>query len=149
MFKAALIALYLSMLAISAHAGDGIVSHPSTHTVKASLDKLESIAKDNGMAIFIRIDHAAGAKSVGQALRPTEVLIFGNPKGGTPLMQCVQGFGLDLPLRVLAWEGQAGKVWLGYRDLATFGYAFTNADCDLAVKRISGKLDEMVKAAAE
>ena len=149
MFKTTLIVLSLAMLATSAHAGDGIVSHPSTHAVKSSLDKLEAIARDNGMTIFIRIDHAAGAKSVGQTLRPTEVLIFGNPKGGTPLMQCAQGFGVDLPLRVLAWEDQAGKVWLGYRDFATLGHAYTEADCELAVKRISGKLDEMVKAAAQ
>jgi uncharacterized protein (DUF302 family) len=68
------------------------------------------------MAIFARIDHAAGAKQAGLALRPTELLIFGNAKGGTPLMQLQPTIGIDLPLKVLAWEDGAGKVWLGYND---------------------------------
>jgi uncharacterized protein (DUF302 family) len=67
-----------------------------------------------GITVFARIDHAAGARTVGLALRPTELLIFGHPKAGTPLMQTHQTIGIDLPLKVLAWEDAAGKVWLSY-----------------------------------
>jgi uncharacterized protein (DUF302 family) len=65
---------------------------------------------------FLRVDHAAGAASVGMSLRPTELLVFGHPRGGTPLMQANQSAGIDLPVRALAWEDEAGQVWLGYSD---------------------------------
>ena len=68
------------------------------------------------MNIFLRLDHAAGAQKIGKSLRPTELLIFGNPQGGTPLMECAQSAGIDLPLKALAWEDASGQVWLGYND---------------------------------
>src|SRR5258708_15830199 len=80
------------------------------------MDRLEAKVKASGMSVFARIDHAAGASSVGLSLRPTEVLIFGSPKGGTPLMQAAQTIGLDLPLRALVWEDEAGDSWLSYND---------------------------------
>lgn len=95
---------------------DGLVTVPSTHDVKETLDRFETDMKSKGMTIFARIDHAAGAKAVGLSLRPTELLIFGNAKAGTPLMQAHQTLGIDLPLKVLAWEDAAGKVWLSYND---------------------------------
>jgi uncharacterized protein (DUF302 family) len=70
------------------------------------------------MTVFARIDHAAGAKKIGKSLRPTELLIFGNPKGGTPLMECAQSAGIDLPLKALVWEDAFAQVWLGYNDPA-------------------------------
>ena len=82
--------------------------------VAATMDRLEGILKEKGFKIFARVDHAAGAKSVNLELRPTELIIFGNPTGGTPLMQAEQTMGLSLPLRALAWQDAAGKVWLGY-----------------------------------
>jgi uncharacterized protein (DUF302 family) len=97
---------------------NGLIGVASAHSVKDSLDRLEASLKSAGIAVFARIDHAAGAKSVGMDLRPTEVLIFGNPKVGTPLMQASQTIGLDLPLKVLAWQDAAGKVWLTYTDMA-------------------------------
>jgi uncharacterized protein (DUF302 family) len=95
---------------------DGLVTVPSTHDVKETIDRFENDMKSKGMTIFARIDHAAGAKAVGLSLRPTELLIFGNAKAGTPLMQARQTVGIDLPLKVLAWEDAAGKVWLSYND---------------------------------
>lgn len=80
------------------------------------MNRLEGLLKEKGMTIFARIDHAAGATQVGKALRPTEVLIFGNPQGGTPFMECKQSVGIDLPLKALVWEDAAGQVWLGYND---------------------------------
>ncbi len=96
---------------------NGLITIPSNYSVKQTLDRLEAALKAAGISIFARVDHAGGAASVGLALRPTELLIFGNPKGGTPLMQANQRVGLDLPLRVLAWEDDAGNASLTYNDI--------------------------------
>jgi uncharacterized protein (DUF302 family) len=80
------------------------------------MNRLETAVKAKGMTVFARIDHAAGAAAVGLSLRPTEVLIFGNAKGGTPLMQSVQTIGIDLPLKALVWQDAAGATWLSYND---------------------------------
>ena len=99
-------------------AKNGLTTISSQHSVKATIDRLESAAKAKGMTIFARVDHAAGATSVGLSLRPTELLIFGNARGGTPLMQLAQTVGIDLPLKALAWEDAAGKTWLSYNEPA-------------------------------
>jgi uncharacterized protein (DUF302 family) len=93
---------------------NGLITVPSAHSVKDSLDRLETHVKFKGMTVFARIDHAAGARAVGLALRPTELVIFGSAKAGTPLMQARQTIGIDLPLKVLAFEDAAGEVWLAY-----------------------------------
>jgi uncharacterized protein (DUF302 family) len=95
----------------------GLISIASQHSVKDSLDRLEARLKSKSITVFARIDHSGGAVAVGMALRPTELLIFGHPKAGTPLMQAAQTAGIDLPLKVLAWQDQAGKVWLSYNDM--------------------------------
>jgi len=109
------IALIL-MVASHAWAADGLISLQSPYSPKATMDRLETLLKQKGMTIFARIDHAAGAAGIGQSLRPTEVLIFGNPKGGTPFMICEQTTGIDLPLKALVWQDAQGKVWFGYND---------------------------------
>jgi uncharacterized protein (DUF302 family) len=95
---------------------DGLVNVPSGHSVKETVDRLESAAKSKGLTVFARIDHAAGALEAGLALRPTELLIVGNAKAGTPLMQSLQTVGIDLPLKALVWEDSSGKVWLSFND---------------------------------
>ena len=97
-------------------AADGLITILSSNSVKATLDRLESEVKARGIAIFARIDHAAGATRAGLALRPTELLIFGNATAGTPLTQATQTIGIDLPLKALAWEDASGRVWLSYND---------------------------------
>jgi uncharacterized protein (DUF302 family) len=92
-----------------------LVRLPSAHSVTETVKRFKGLLTQKGIELFAHIDHAAAAKKVGLSLRPTEVLIFGNPKAGTPLMQSKQTIGLDLPLRVLIWEDEAGKVWLTYR----------------------------------
>jgi len=82
------------------------------------MSRLETAVKAKGMSVFARIDHAAAAANIGMLLRPTEVLIFGNPKGGTPLMQSTQTIAIDLPLRSLVWQDASGKTWLSYNDPA-------------------------------
>ena len=78
------------------------------------MDRLETEIRAHGMDVFARIDHAAGAAKVGLTLRPTELIIFRNARGGTPLMQSVQTVGIDLPLKALVWQGAANKTWISY-----------------------------------
>jgi uncharacterized protein (DUF302 family) len=104
------------MIACQVWAADGLITLKSPYGPKATMDRLENLLKQKNMTIFARIDHAAGAIKIGQPLRPTELLIFGNPQGGTPFMACEQTVGIDLPLKALVWQDAQGQVWLGYND---------------------------------
>jgi uncharacterized protein (DUF302 family) len=97
---------------------DGLIVIASSFGPKDTMNRLEGEVRAKGMTVFARIDHAAGAAEVGLSLRPTEVLIFGNAKGGTPLMQAKQTIGIDLPLKALVWQDAEGKTWLSYNDPA-------------------------------
>ena len=108
--------LFLGLLCLPAHAADGLIALKSPHGARETIDRLEEVVKAKGLNVFARIDHAAGAAKVGKSLRATELLIFGNPQGGTPLMECAQSAGIDLPLKALAWQDDSGQVWLGYND---------------------------------
>ena len=92
----------------------GLVSIPSRYSASETMERLLAALKKRDLSVFIRVDHAAGAASVGMPLRPTEVVLFGNPKGGTALMQDQQVAGIDLPLKALVWQDADGKVWLSY-----------------------------------
>jgi uncharacterized protein (DUF302 family) len=102
------------MAATGSHAVPGLTIVESPLGPKDTADRLEAAIKSKGLTLFARIDHAAGANAVGLALRPTELLIFGNAKGGTPLMQAQQSIGIDLPLKILVWQDEAGRTWLSY-----------------------------------
>jgi uncharacterized protein (DUF302 family) len=97
-------------------AEEGLVSIPSRHSAAETMQRLLAALKERDLTVFARIDHAANAAAVGMELRPTEVVLFGNPKGGTMLMQDQQRAGIDLPLKALIWEDAAGEVWLSYLD---------------------------------
>ena len=97
-------------------AAQGLVTRESRFSAAETLMRLESEIKARGMSVFARIDHAAGAAAVGLALRPTTLVIFGNAKAGTPLMQANQAIGIELPLKALVFGDEAGKVWLAYDD---------------------------------
>ncbi len=148
MSRLALAALSAALLSVPAHAGQDLVAQPSVHASKVALDRLEAIVKARGLKVFARIDHAAGAASIGETLRPTELILFGHPKGGTPLMKCAQSYGIDLPVHVLAWEDAQGKSWLGYRNLAGLGHAHPEPACDAALKRLTGLVNDVVQEAA-
>ena len=115
-----------------AAAADGLVMLKSSYPAKETMDRFEDIAKQRGLRIFARVDHAAGAASIGKTLRPTEVLIFGNPQGGTPFMECAQSAGIDLPLKALVWQDESGQVWLGYNDPAWLAARHGAAQCPAA-----------------
>jgi uncharacterized protein (DUF302 family) len=124
-----------------ASAADGLISIKSPHSAKATMDMLEALVKQRGLTVFARIDHAAGAAKVGKSLRPTELLIFGNPQGGTPFMECAQSVGIDLPLKALVWEDASAQVWVGYNDPAFIAQRHAAAQCpavDMLRKALSG-----------
>ena len=93
------------------------------------MDRVQDNAEERGLTVFARIDHAAGAAKVGKELPPTELLIFGNPKGGTPFIECAQTVAIDLPLKILVWEDADGQVWLGYNDPAFIAARHGVPDC--------------------
>ena len=97
---------------------NGIISVQSRFSANETMARLLAALAERNLTVFARVDHGTGAASVGMSLRTTELVIFGNPKGGTPLMQDQQSAGIDLPLKALVWEGAEGKVWLSYNDPA-------------------------------
>ena len=128
-------------------ADDGLITLPSAHGVKDTIDRLEAGVKSSGMKVFARIDHAAGAAEAGLALEPTELIIFGNAKAGTPLMQASQTIGIDLPLKALAFEDPAGKVWLCYNDPAWLA-ARHGIEAGEIIKTMAAALAALSKQAA-
>ena len=94
----------------------GIITHPSPYSVPETLDRLESLLNAKNIKVFARVDHSGEAEKVGLHMPPTQLLIFGSPKGGTPLMLASPLSAIDLPLKALAWQDTTGKVWLSYND---------------------------------
>lgn len=139
-FIAAVAAVLISSAAL---AHSGLIVKPSAHGVTETLDRLEAVLKKKGVTVFARVDHAAGAKKAGLALAPTQVLIFGNPKLGTPLMQSKRAIGIDLPLKVLAWKDGNGKVWLAYNDPAYLAKRHAIADRDPVFAKMAKILDKL------
>jgi uncharacterized protein (DUF302 family) len=121
--------LALTLFAIGALAAEGLIAVKSPRSAKDTMSRLEEVVKQRGLNVFARIDHAAGAAKIGKTLRPTELLIFGSPQGGTPFMECEQTVGIDLPLKALVWEDGAGQVWLGYNDPAFLAQRHAVAQC--------------------
>lgn len=129
-----------------AQAVDGLVTVKSPHSVAATMDRFEALAKQHGLTVFARIDHAAGAAKIGKSLRPTEVIIFGNPQGGTPFMECAQTVGIELPLKVLVWEDASDQVWLGYNDPEYLALRHDVTKCS-AVENLRKALAGLVESA--
>jgi uncharacterized protein (DUF302 family) len=127
-------------------ADTGLVTLPGAHSATKTVERLKTLLAQKGIELFAHIDHAAAARKVGLSLRPTQVLIFGNPKAGTPLMQGRQTIGLDLPLRVLVWEDEAGKVWLTYRRVTALARQHHVNDRDEVVKTLDDGLSALVQA---
>ena len=114
MKKAILIFLLTIVFSGTAFAQGGLVSVKSSHDAVTTANRLESALKAKGITVFARIDHARGAQSIGKTLKPTLLIIFGNPAMGTPLIQRSRSIGIDLPLKALIWEDHTGQVWLSY-----------------------------------
>ena len=97
---------------------NGVVSTASPYSVDETLKHLETMLEAKGIKIFARIDHSGEAAKVGMEMHPTKLLIFGSPKGGTPVMLAAPSSALDLPLKALVWKDDQGKVWISYNDPA-------------------------------
>lgn len=137
----------LASLALAGAAQAELLRKESPRPVKATIDRLEAGLRERGFTIFARIDHSAGARSVNQELRPTELIIFGNPAGGTPMMLAEQTMGLSLPLRALAWQDASGKVWLGHDAIADVAALRGLPREHPAVKRTGEALGAIIEAA--
>lgn len=138
---------FLALFCSSAIAHDGMVNVKSVHAVNVTADRLENALKSKGMTVFIRINHAAGAEKVGKTLRPTELVIFGNPKIGTPLMQCSQSIAIDLPQKALIWEDEKGQVWLSYNDPKYLAKRHNTQGCDKVLQKVTNALGNFAKKA--
>lgn len=148
MFRLALMTSTL-LFAMHAQAADGLVAVKSSHDVKATADKLESVLKEKGMTVMARVNHQQGAEKAAMELRPTEVVIFGNPKVGTPLMQCAQSVAIDLPQKALIWEDANGEVWLGYNNPEYLKNRHSIEGCDEVLDKVSVALGNFAKAATQ
>ena len=129
------------------YADNGIISIKSSHDVKTTVDRLENKLREKGMTVFIRINHAEGAQKVGKKLRPTELIIFGNPKVGTPLMQCGQSVAIDLPQKALIWQDETGQVWLTYNDPKYLASRHNIKECSEVIEKIEKALGNFARMA--
>jgi uncharacterized protein (DUF302 family) len=144
----ALLILALVFMAPAQAAEPALIVKESRLGVKETLDALAAALEAKGIKVAARIDHAAGAKAAGMELRPAEVIIFGNPKLGTPLMQADQRAGLDLPMKVLAWQDASGKVFIGYADPAALKARYQLDGQDAVLAAMTQALDGLTNAAA-
>lgn len=146
----AALALSLSLLAAPTFAqSPPLVVTESKHSVKVTIDRLVKALGDRGIAVVARVDHAAGAKAAGMELAPTEVVIFGNPKLGTPLMKAAPEVAIDLPMRVVAWQDKAGKVWIGYTPPEALKARYGLTGVDEVIKAMTGALGGLTAGAAK
>jgi uncharacterized protein (DUF302 family) len=127
---------------------DGLTTIASSFGPKETMDRLEAEIRAQRMTVFVRIDHAAGAAEVGLTLARTELIIFGNARGGTPLMQSVQTVGIDLPLKVLVWQDTAGKTWLSYNEPSWIARRHSVANAEQVVSKLAAALSAMARTAA-
>ncbi|PYL43260.1 MAG: hypothetical protein DMF42_04565 [Verrucomicrobia bacterium] len=128
---------------------EGLTTIPSSLVPKETMDRLVAEIRAKGMNVFARIDHAAGAAEVGLKLRPTELILFGNALGGTPLMQSVQTVGIDLPLKVLVWQDAEGKTWVSYNEPRWIAQRHGVTSTEQVVSKMTDMLSAMLRKAAD
>jgi len=132
---------------MSAQANPGLIVKPSPYSVQMTLDRLEALFKKKGLSVFLRVDHQANAAKANLKMRASQVLIFGNPKLGTPLMVSQPEVAIALPLKALAWEDKNGKVWLGYTNPVLLAKRFAITDQAKVIKKMTGALNKLTNAA--
>ena len=127
---------------------EGLTSIRSRFGPKETMDRLQAEIRAQGMTVFARIDHAAGAAEVGLTLRATELIIFGNARGGTPLIQAAQTTGIDLPLKALVWEDASGKTWISYNEASWIVQRHSVANAEQVVSKMAATLSAISRTAA-
>jgi len=128
---------------------EGLTTVPSRFGPKETMDQLATEIQAREMKVFARIDHATGAAEVGLTLRPTELIIFGNARGGTPLMQSVQTVGIDLPLKLLVWQDAQGKTWISYNEPGWIARRHGVSDAQPVVNKMADLLSAISRKAAD
>jgi uncharacterized protein (DUF302 family) len=126
---------------------EGLTTIPSSFGPKETIDRLQTQIRARGMTIFARIDHAAGAAEAGLELRPTELIIFGNARGGTPLMQAAQTVGIDLPLKMLVWQDPEHKTWVSYNEPGWIAQRHGVTESEPAVMKMAAALSAIANKA--
>lgn len=147
MRKLQLVLISLLLTSSWAFADNGLITMKSHHDVQTTADRLVKTLKKRDMTVFNRINHADGAKKTGQSLRPTELVIFGNPRVGTPLMLCDQRMAIDLPQKALIWQDEAGLTWLSYNNLKHLAKRHNLTGCEQVLSKVETALGNFAKAA--
>ena len=140
--------LFVGLFVNDSIAQDGMVTLESKYSVEETTNRLENTLTDNGLTIFRKVDHQEGATSAGLELPPTTVLIFGNPKLGTPLMQCAPTVAIDLPQKILVWKNKGEGVHVGYNSPAYLKKRHDIKGCDQELQKITGALKKIAQTAA-
>ena len=143
-----LTALLMVFIAIPVGAADGVIKVKSAFSVAETADRMENVLNKKGMTIFKRIKHSEGAAKVGITLRETELIIFGNPKVGSPLMKCQQSVAIDLPQKALIWQDKKDKVWISYNDPQYLKKRHNIKGCEEVLSKVEKALAGITKAAA-
>ena len=147
--KTLILAILVAMImSVSAYAAEGIIDVESSFGVKETGDRLEHVLKEKGMTVFNRIKHSDAAKNVGVKLRETELIIFGNPKVGSPLMKCQQSVAIDLPQKALIWKDSESKVWISYNNPRYLEKRHKISNCEEVISKIEKALAGISKAAS-
>jgi uncharacterized protein (DUF302 family) len=139
--------LLITCIAVPAGADDGLVTVASSFSVTETADRLERVLQEKSMTVFNRIKHSQSAAAVGIELRDTELIVFGNPKVGSPLMKCQQRVAIDLPQKALIWQDDAGRVWLTYNSPQYLVKRHQISGCDAVISKIDQALSGFAKAA--
>ena len=142
-----LIALSIILTISLAYADNGLIEVKSSYSVKETADRLETALNQKGMTIFARINHSAGAQKAGIDLAATELIIFGNPKVGSPLMQCNRTVGIDLPQKALIWQDENGHVWFSYNNPRYLAKRHDLSECMQVIKKVEKALSNFAKVA--
>ena len=148
MKKTAFILFITLFIPFTVNAAEGMLNVESQFSVKATADRLEKLLNEKGMAIFNRINHSESAVKIDVPLRGTELIIFGNPKAGSPLMQCQQSIAIDLPQKALIWKDENSKVWISYNDTRYLAKRHDVQGCQKVISKIEQILTNVTTAAA-
>ncbi|TCV90606.1 DUF302 domain-containing protein [Sulfurirhabdus autotrophica] len=147
--KQVLITFVLLVFSLSAYAEDGMKDKASKFGFQETVTKLESVINEKGLTLFAKIDHAEGAKQAGLVMRPATVMIFGNPKGGTPFMVAEPKSAIDFPLKALVWENAEGKVFVSYTTVSEIVHRHKISGQEELTKKLDGLLAGIAKTATE
>jgi uncharacterized protein (DUF302 family) len=148
MKKASITILLVLFTVLPLMAAEGLINVQSDFSLEETTDRLENILNEKGMTIFNQINHSDAAQKVGVELRKTQLIIFGNPKVGSPLMQCQQSVAIDLPQKAIIWEDDKSKVWISYNDPRYLGKRHNIIGCDEVITKVEKALSGITKTAA-